>query len=226
MQSSEQFKQVIKPRTTDRHNKPWYDKECKTTKAKCRRLQSFRTSRNVNNLNKYSECKNQYKDICKQKRQTYHKEYAAKLEQSVKDSKCFWKEITKHSKKVSDEPNFSQQNWFDHFSTLFKDSDDLHVIEDENQHEPDTLQFDELEDILFNADISDEEIIEATKCLNINKSVGGTCIPQQIVFGIDLLLPFLRKLFNRLFRNGEIPTQWASSVIIPIFKKGDSENTK
>jgi len=151
-------------------------------------LQSFRTSRTVNNLNKYIECKNQYKNLCKQKRQTYHKEYAAKLEQSVKDSKCFWKEITKHSKKVSDEPNVSQQNWFDHFSTLFKDSDDLHVIEDENQHEPDTLQFDELEDILFNADISDEEIIEATKCLNINKSVGGTCIPQQIVFGIDLLL--------------------------------------
>ena len=147
-------------------------------------------------------------------RQTYLKEYAAKLEQS------------KHSKKVSDEPNVSQQKWFDHFSTLFKDSDDLHVIEDENQPEPDNLQFDELEDNMFNADISDEEIIEATKWLNINKSVGGTCIPQQIVFGIDLLLPFLRKLFNRLFRNGEIPTQWASSVIIPIFKKGDSENTK
>jgi len=38
------------------------------------------------------------------------------------------------------------------------------------------------------------------------------------------VLPFLRKLFNILFRNGEFPTQWATSVIKPIFKKGDSEN--
>ena len=50
----------------------------------------------------------------------------------------------------------------------------------------------ELGDIFFNADISHEEIIEATKWLTINKSVGGKCIPHQIVFGTDLLLPFFR----------------------------------
>jgi len=77
-----------------------------------------------------------------------------------------------------------------------------------------------LEDIICNAGISDAEIIEATNCLNINKSVSDTCIPQQIGLGIDLLL------FNILYRNGEFPTQWAKSVIIPIFKKGDHENTK
>ena len=32
------------------------------------------------------------------------------------------------------------------------------------------------------------------------------------------------KLFNRLFRNGKFSTQWANFAIIPIFKKGDSEN--
>jgi len=90
LQRSEQFKKVIKPGKSDRRSKPWYDIECKTTKAKSRKLlQIFRTSRTVNNLNKYIECKNQYKNLCKQKRQTYHKEYAAKLEQTVKDSKCF-----------------------------------------------------------------------------------------------------------------------------------------
>ena len=77
-----------------------------------------------------------------------------------------------------------------------------------------------MEDIICNADISDEEIIEATNCLNINKSVSDNCIPQQIGLGIDLLL------FNILYRNGEFPTQWAKSVIIPIFKMGDHENTK
>ena len=43
--------------------------------------------RTVYNLNKYIECKNQYKNICKQMRQTYHRMYANKLEQSVKDRK-------------------------------------------------------------------------------------------------------------------------------------------
>ena len=111
---------------------------------------------------------------------------------------------------------------FDHFITLFIDSDVSHVIEDENQPDPDNLQFHELGDIIFNADISDQDIIEATT-LNINSSLGDKCIPKQIVLGIDLLLPFLRNSFNRLFRDGEFPTQWAT-FIIPIFKKGDREN--
>ena len=78
-------------------------------------------------------------------------------------------------------------------------------------------------DIIFNADISNEDIIEATTWLNINSSLGDKCIPKQIVLGIYLLLPFLRNSFHRLFRNGEFPTQWAT-FIIPIFKKGDRKN--
>ena len=117
------------------------------------------------------------------------------------------KEITKHSKKVR---LFSQQNWFEHVITLFKDSEDSHETEDENQPEPDTLQFDELGDISFNVDISDDEIIEATKCLNINKSVGGTCIPHQIVFGIDLLRPSWGNYSIYYIEMDEFPTQWAS----------------
>ena len=52
LQNSEQFKNVIKRRNSDK-SKPWYDNECKTM------LQSFRTSRTVNNLDKYIECKHQ-----------------------------------------------------------------------------------------------------------------------------------------------------------------------
>jgi len=51
--------------------------------------------------------------------------------------------------------------------------------------------------------------------LNANKSVGGTLIPEHLIYGINVLLPLTRKLFNMLFTRGEFPEQWTKIIIIP-----------
>ena len=38
----------------------------------------------------------------------------------------------------------------------------------------------------------------------------------------DLISPFLLKLYNRLFQNGEYPRSWGEGIIVPIFKGGDA----
>ena len=38
------------------------------------------------------------------------------------------------------------------------------------------------------------------------------------------MLPFIIKLFNRLFENGEFPVQWTKIILIPLHKKGNVNN--
>lgn len=38
----------------------------------------------------------------------------------------------------------------------------------------------------------------------------------------DYFLPVLHKLFNCILNTGIFPSTWSSSIIVPVFKKGDS----
>lgn len=58
------------------------------------------------------------------------------------------------------------------------------------------------------------------RSLGLKKASSGNLAPCQLVYGIEVLLPFIIKLFNRLFTNGEFPKAWAKSIIVPIHKKG------
>ena len=81
-----------------------------------------------------------------------------------------------------------------------------------------------MEHVLFNSEISDDEIITAVKSLKPDKSVAGLLSPAHFLYGIEQLLPFIRILFNRLFRNGEFPSTWSRMLVIPLHKKGSLNN--
>ena len=75
---------------------------------------------------------------------------------------------------------------------------------------------------MFNADISDDEILQAIKHLKKGKSGGpDSLIPEFFMESIDILLTVLNKLFNRLFQSGYFPPCWSQSIIVPLHKRGD-----
>ena len=41
-----------------------------------------------------------------------------------------------------------------------------------------------------------------------------------------LYLPFLLKLYNRIYNTGEYPRSWWDGIVTPIFKKGDVNDTQ
>ena len=105
--------------------------------------------------------------------------------------------------------------WYEHFSSVFNSGRDV----DYNQTVPDNATDDNLDDIqelVFNSPITDDDIIESIKSVNANKSVGGTLIPEHLIYGIHVLLPFIRKLCNMLFTRGDFPEQWTKIIIIPL----------
>ena len=90
-----------------------------------------------------------------------------------------------------------------------------------NKMEPYGSYVDSLQDNIFNAPITDEEIIEVVKTLESKKSYSGTLVSQHFRFAMPTILPYLRKFLNRLFEKGEFPESWTRAIIVPIHKKGN-----
>ena len=88
-----------------------------------------------------------------------------------------------------------------HFSNLFAAADDTDIENDNpvNGVHVDIEELGDIEEFIFNSGISPSEVLDSVKSLKLKKSSDGNIAPH-IVYGIDVLLPFFVKLFNRVFR--------------------------
>ena len=172
----------------------------------------------------YTEHRRQLKKLSKAKKRKFNTTQLYKLESSVHNSKLFWRNVKQNAAVVKRRPNITPDQWFDHFTNVFNsnitnddvnDNSDTDTTENYVSHEESS----DTEEIIFNSCITDEEILGAVKSLNPNKSSSGCLIAEHFVYSISILLPYLRKLFNRLYQNNEFPSNWTTSVIVPLHKK-------
>src|SRR3954465_1011087 len=58
------------------------------------------------------------------------------------------------------------------------------------------------------------------------KAMGLDCIPIEVWRGLgDIVIVWLTKLFNLIFRSNKMPEEWRRSILVPIFKnKGDVQS--
>ena len=102
----------------------------------------------------------------------------------------------------------------DHFYQA--DEDIIHFNERFVNDETNTL-FTELD-----LPISLEEIKNGINQLKLGKSGGPDhFINEFLIYGKDILSPFLHKIFNSLFDKGYFPTSWSEGFVVPIHKKGN-----
>ena len=73
---------------------------------------------------------------------------------------------------------------------------------------------------------TEQEINIYARKLKSDKSPGGdNILNEYIKEGRTILLPLLCKLFNVILCTGWFPELWVKSILVPIFKKGDVNNT-
>ena len=119
----------------------------------------------------------------------------------------------------------------DHFENLFEDATLNDLVEGESSSLSDIIceeeqPLDEIEDHIFNSEITDEEILKSVKSLKSGKSAEMNGItPQFFIHGGEIILVVLNRLFKRIFSSGEYPMSWASSIVVPIYKEGDVNKT-
>ena len=136
------------------------------------------------------------------------------------NSKSFWRQIKSLTEKPIQQTNIRLDQWYVHFKSLFAPpvssqesyDDVISILQKGNTGS---------ECDYFNTPITDEEIEATIKQLNFNKSVSGDLTPQHFAFSMPAILPFMRKLMNRLFSRGEFPDSWTKSVLVPLHKNGN-----
>ena len=201
----------------------WFNNDCKIAKRE------FKTARNtflrdkndakrkvfVKTRTKY----NRVKRLAKNKFKRSEGKVVSELAKS--NPKKFWKSIKKRYKNKSPQSDtLSAQDFLDHFKEMYGGPD-------EQSQQTDQPDFGSNEDYELDSEISESEIKDAVFSQKNGKSCGLDNLCAEIFkTSYDIISPFLLKLFNRLFANGEYPKAWGEGIIVPIFKSGDTDDTQ
>lgn len=75
--------------------------------------------------------------------------------------------------------------------------------------------------------IRNEEVAESMRWMTRNKAVGPDRIAVDILKDTALLVPVITRLFNKIFDSGEIPAEWRTTRVKPLYKdKGCRDETR
>ena len=203
----------------------WFDTKCKTLKAeKCRLLRLFRHERSNANLVAYKQGRSRFRTHCDIQKNLYHQNLLDDLVLNSDNPKSFWNKLKRMCNSRQQTLNdITKEQWVEHFEKLFKDRPN----HENNTENIDDIEYDitegELEDVVFNSEITDEEILKSVKSLKCGTSAGtDELIPEFFIKSIDNILPLINRLFNRIFDTADFPTSWCYSVIVTLYKKGDA----
>ena len=145
-----------------------------------------------------------------------------------KQPRKFWKAIKrKYRTKSKQSEILTADDLLNHFKTVFGDDTTNNADVPQNpppqqnqqspQPEPQNVSQSELD-----AEISETELRNAIFHQKNNKSPGIDNLNSELFkISFDIISPYLLKLYNRLFSNGEYPTAWGEGIIVPIFKSGN-----
>ena len=72
----------------------------------------------------------------------------------------------------------------------------------------------------LDGEIRPEEIRSVIVSLKNDKSPGlDNLVAEIFKLTNELLLPYLVRLYNKIFLSGDYPESWSKGVIVPIYKK-------
>ena len=72
----------------------------------------------------------------------------------------------------------------------------------------------------LNSPITEQEIMLSMEDLKNSKPAGADgVVSEMFKFAGNCLIPYIHRLFNRIFDTGVYPVLWSNSTILPIHKK-------
>ena len=74
----------------------------------------------------------------------------------------------------------------------------------------------------LNKPISESEVLKAIHSLKRGKSPGfDDILGDFFIDSKDFLIPYMVKIYNKIYESGVYPESWCKGLIVPIHKRGD-----
>lgn len=220
---------VNETNTSNSSQNKWFNQQCSEAKTEFKRARNtFLKRKNITNRNFFVSARTKYNRIKRNAKQKFKmKEGKNICDMAKKQPRKFWKALkrTYKSKSMQSE-TLTAEDLLSHFKTVFGDDTDTPAdtpqppppqMQQPPQPDPPNTTHPELD-----AEITETELKDAVFHQKNNKSPGIDNLNSELFkISFDIISPFLLKLYNRLFRNGEYPRAWGQGIIVPIFKSGN-----
>ena len=219
-----------KKTTKSNLGEPWFDDNCRNKrKFFHNRLNTYRNDKNEHNRKCMTEARTDYKGTIREAKYKFDRNKTAKLEKArFQNAREYWK-LLKNLNPSTKTHSLSANNFAQYFKAIndpneifFQPDEDVIFFNERYINGELQVMFDEL-----NVSLTEEEIMKAIKQLKLGKSCGPDYMLNEFFrYGMDVLMPYLYKLFNTVFNLGYFPEKWTEGFIVPLHKKGNSNDVE
>ena len=210
-------KQKRKKDTTN--DKPWFDSECKAIKKKINTLANKLKHRPTDTSLRENlfVSKKEFKNLTKKKKTIYKRNIIDKMHLTKQSEvKQFWKLLNKldlekaHRNIATD---ISPNEWMDHYTKLLQGNSKGKIPD--NRAESGPLDY----------EVTIEEIMDARGILKPGKATGVDIVSNEMILeALVMYTEAFRNVMNILLKHGVGVIQWLTSLLVPIHKKGATDD--
>ena len=202
----------------ENHHPPWFDDETfKMHQKKTRLRLKYKESGLLNDYDRYSECRKQFKVLLNEKMQSYvEDEYDPSL-----ISKKFWKylkstsggsrvpETVNYGSRFRNNPGGQSELFNEFFCDQFSEASNYDI------------DIDFSHDMEFDIDFDFRRVRKLLKNVKPNKAAGPDNIHGKILKNCAVSLAYpLSLIFKTSYNSGMIPNDWKAANVVPVHKKG------
>jgi hypothetical protein len=212
------------------YDQPWIHNEIRKAIRKRKRVHKIAKETNSpESWSVFRSVRNQVVSLINSSKENYFNKLANNLNRENISPKNWWKLVkkfisTKKAETISflikDDKYYSSP--IDKANVLNQFFCDQSNLDDYNARLP---PFVSPLSCLDTINISNQDVLDVLKNLNINKASGPDLInPRLLKEGAEVLSPHLVKLFNSSLSKSYFPDNWKLANVVPIYKKGDKTN--
>lgn len=195
----------------------WFNSKCRKARDESfKMLKLYRKKDNEKERKDYLEANKKFKQICEESKKEYYKELEYKIGR-IQNSKEWWNIAKEIRKDIGNHcPNITAVTFQTYFENLLNHP----------SFSPDICYAGALKlDPDLDAPITLIELQEALTKSKCNKAPGIDRIPYEFYkHAPDTALVEITKIYNVILETGQADESFRTSVIYPIFKKGDNTN--
>ena len=219
-------KVIIRP-----NDSPWYTSELRCFKRKLVKAYKKYKSNGLRSdqFETYKKLRNNYQQMLDEAERAYRESLTSSLS-NQRNTKIWWNTVKNLLGKGGD-TSYPPLNVNDNTITDNKDKAEAFNnfflshsnIDERNANLPPDPGI--LPEGLQSIEVSEDEVRDLIKCINISKSTGPDKVsPRLLKEAGGTIVPSLTKLFNMSLRLSKVPRSWKLANVLPLFKKGSNSD--